>query len=293
MRVRHLAIVIVALATGLTARCGDVNVALERLGEARRVAADLRVEFTRAADAANRAVMAETDEMSIADAREAGIAKQAARKDVDALRPLLQQLGYAEESRLLEEFAGKFAEYEALDRRILDLAVENTNLKAQRLSFGPAQAAADEFAGALDGIVAAGDPWRVKALAAAGVAAVRDIQALQAPHIAEPEDASMTRLETRMAAGETTARKALATLEPLVQPASRSRIDAAKPALDTFMTMNVQIIALSRRNTNVRSLALSLDQKRTLTGPCQETLKNLQAALDRHGYPGGAHPGGR
>jgi hypothetical protein len=47
------------------------------------------------------------------------------------------------------------------------------------------------------------------------------------------------------------------------------------------------IIALSRRNTNVRSLALSLDEKRKLTGPCEETLRALQAALSKHGYPVG------
>jgi hypothetical protein len=45
------------------------------------------------------------------------------------------------------------------------------------------------------------------------------------------------------------------------------------------------IIALSRRNTNVRSLALSLDEKRKLTGPSEETLRALQAALSKHGYP--------
>jgi hypothetical protein len=44
------------------------------------------------------------------------------------------------------------------------------------------------------------------------------------------------------------------------------------------------IIAQSRRNTNVRSLALSLDEKRKLTGPCEETLRALQAALSKHGY---------
>ena len=50
------------------------------------------------------------------------------------------------------------------------------------------------------------------------------------------------------------------------------------------MALNAQIVALSRRNTNVRSLALSLDEKRKLTGPCEETLRLLQAALDKRGY---------
>jgi hypothetical protein len=43
----------------------------------------------------------------------------------------------------------RFAEYRVLDRKILDLAVENTNLKAQRLALGPAQEAADAFRDAL------------------------------------------------------------------------------------------------------------------------------------------------
>ena len=287
---RLCTIVVIA---SLAARCGDVNAALGQVGEARRLSADLLIEFTKAADAANRAVMADTDAMSVADAHDAAVAKQAVHKDADALGPVLQVLGYADESRLLQDFTTRFAEYEALDRRILDLAVENTNLKAQRLSFGPAQAAADEFRDALDRLVPASDVWRVKALVGSGVAAVREIQALQAPHIAEPEDASMTRLEQRMGAAATVARDALRALPPLVTPASRPRLAAATAALDRFMGLNTEIMALSRRNTNVRSLALSLDEKRKLTAPCQETLRALQAAIGKHRYPGGPHPGGR
>ena len=121
------------------------------------------------------------------------------------LRPILESLGYSDESRLLQQFVTRFAEYRELDRRILDLAVENTNLKAQRLSFGPAQEAADSFRDSLEAVVpldAAKDTWRVKALVAMAIAAVREIQALQAPHIAEADDAVMTRVEKRMATSE-------------------------------------------------------------------------------------------
>ena len=273
------------MAAGLTARCGDVNAELRQLSEARRLSADLFIEFSRAADAANRAVMADTDELSISDAHEAEVAKQAVQRDMDALAPMLQALRFSDETRLLQAFAARFAEYKALDRRILDLAVENTNLKAQRLSFGPAQAAADGFRDSLEAVVPAKDPWRIKALVATAVSAVREIQALQAPHIAEPEDASMARLEARMASAATMARKAIDTLPSLIEPASRPRLATAATTLDQFMDLNARIVALSRRNTNVRSLALSLDQKRKLTGPCEEALRALQAALGTHGYP--------
>jgi uncharacterized membrane protein len=266
----------------------DVNAALERLSEARRVAADLHVQFTKAADAANRAVMADTDEASVAFAHEAEQAKQGVRKDADALAPILQSLGYSEETRLLEEFGRRFAQYRALDQTILELAVLNTNLKAQSLSFGPAQEAADAFRDALEPLAPldARDTWHVKALVATAVAAVREIQALHAPHIADADDTVMTRMEKRMKTSEAAARSALETLAPLLPPASRSRLTTATADLDQFMSVNAQIIVMSRHNTNVRSLALSLNQKEKLTGACEESLRALREALARHGFTG-------
>ena len=131
------------------------------------------------------------------------------------------------------------------------------------------------------------DTWRVKALIATAVASVRQIQVLQAPHIADPDDRAMTGLEQRMASAEAAARAALTTLAPIVSPASRPHLAAATTALDQFIAVNAQIVALSRRNTNVRSLALSLTQKRPLIAACEETLRALQDALAKHGYPRG------
>jgi hypothetical protein len=107
----------------------DVNSALERVSEAQHLSADLLVQFTKAADAANRAVMADTGEGSVAFAREADQAKGKVQTDIDALKPLLEGLKFSSEGRLLQEFADRFRKYRELDRRILDLAVENTNLK--------------------------------------------------------------------------------------------------------------------------------------------------------------------
>ncbi|MET0216207.1 MAG: hypothetical protein ABW292_24575 [Vicinamibacterales bacterium] len=267
----------------------DVNAALERLAQARHHSAELLVQFTKAADAANKAVMADTDEASVAYSRDAEQAKQAVQTNIDALQPILRGLNYAEETRLLQEFVTRFAAYGELDRRILVLAVENTNLKAQRLSFGPAQEAADSFRDSVEAVVpldAAKDTWRVKALVATAVMTVREIQVLQAPHVAEADDAVMTRMEKRMATSEAAARAALSTLVPLVQPASRARLATATVALDTFMRLNAQIMALSRRNTNVRSLVLSLNEKEKVTGECEASLQALRDALAKRGFTG-------
>ena len=189
-----------------------MNTALEHVSEARGRSADLLIQFTKAADASNRAVMADTDDASLVFAREAAQATATVQKDVEALGPLLEGLGFSEEETLLQEFGARFAEYRTLDRTILDLAVENTNLKAQALSFGEAQQAADALRDSLDALAPADpgkDRWQVKALAAEALAEARDIQALQAPHIAEAGEASMTAIEKRMASSEAAARSAL------------------------------------------------------------------------------------
>jgi len=62
----------VALVTlALSSSCHGDGPALVGLERARQTAADLRVQFNRATDASNRAVMADTDEVSIESAREA------------------------------------------------------------------------------------------------------------------------------------------------------------------------------------------------------------------------------
>src|SRR4029079_12625164 len=143
-----ITITIAGLATG----CRPPEPILIRQVEARHLAADLRIQFTKAAEAAHRSVMAETDEASVDAAREAKQATEAALHIVQTLQPVLKSLDYADEVRLLDDFTKEFSDYRTLDDTILGLAVENTNLKAQRLSFGPAREAADAFRDSVEGI---------------------------------------------------------------------------------------------------------------------------------------------
>jgi hypothetical protein len=280
-------VAIVLALGGAFAGC-DVNAALARLSEARQLAADLRVQFAASVDAGDRAVMADTDAASVAFAQEDEKAIDTAQQDADALAPILQQLGYSKEAGLLRQFRAQFDAYRGLDRTIRDLAVENTNLKAQQLSFTAARDAADALRDALDRVAPSkpADAWHVKALAAQALAATRDIQALQAPHIAEPDEQMMARLEARMASSEEAAHRALDELTDLVQPASRPQVAAAHAALDRLMNVNAQIVTLSRRNSNVRSLALSLNEKRKLTTACEQSLGRLLDALAARGFTG-------
>ena len=50
------------------------------------------------------------------------------------------------------------------------------------------------------------------------------------------------------------------------------------------MDTNSAIVALSRRNSNVRALALSLGRKRTVAAECDVRLRALEEALTRHEF---------
>ena len=69
-----------------------------------RLSSGLLIRFTEATDAANRAVMAGTDETATEYSREAEQATQIVQRDADALKLLLTRRGYTTESRLLDEF---------------------------------------------------------------------------------------------------------------------------------------------------------------------------------------------
>jgi hypothetical protein len=286
----RLSTLLVAIALGLAGCRGGAPAALTELADARRLSDDLRLQFTKAGDASNRAVMADTDEASVAYAHEAEQATKSVQADVDALSPHLHSLAYSTETALLDDFGKRFTAYRELDARVLALAVENTNLKAQHLSFGPAKGAVDAVRTALESLPTtakdAKDRCRVEILADRCVLALREIEVLHAPHIAESDDAAMTAMEGEMARREKAARDALAEVATLVDPSGQPSLGAATAALDRFSELSRQIVALSRRNTNVRSLALSLRDKPPLTAACDETLRALGDALAKEGASG-------
>ena len=186
---------------GLSAACSSQKPALTGLVEAHDAAAALQVHFTKAVEASNRAVMADTDEASISAAHEAEKATHAALEDVTRLRPLLGDLHLADELRALEAFDTRFTEYRRIDRDILPLAVENTNLKAQKLLFGGCTDAVAEIRAAVAALAQSQrgiSADRKDALVAQTAAAVLEVQVVLARHIAEADEVAMTRMEERI-----------------------------------------------------------------------------------------------
>jgi hypothetical protein len=290
MRFDRTILVLTTLVTCLACRTNG-KAAFVQLAEARQLAAQLRIDFAKASDESNRAVMAETDEESIAFARAADTSTRAVNTAMTELSKRLADLGDPGNAELIQRVRERFERYQAVDKEILKLAVENTNLKARRLLFGPVAEAANAFCRTLQAFVSAAPDSTARRIADSAYRAqlaVREIEVLEAPHIAEAKNPEMDHLEQEMASRQTIAREALSLIEKNARPLPdvRSALDAAKAALDNFDTLSRQLIELSRRNTNVRSLELAMRQKPPLTAACDESLAALQTALANQGFTG-------
>jgi len=279
---------VAAAALAVVGASGCINgpAVMTEQAEARRLAGELQLSFANANEAANRAVLADTDEASIAAAKESESDSSAAQRGLDQLEQHLRSLGYQDEINSLERFRAKFDECRKLDAEILPLAVENTNLKAQRLSFGEAQESADGFGAAVDAAAAAARSADGELQATRARAAVLAMQVLQSRHIAEANDAAMDQMEQQMAALERRARAAVERLRASSGFGATSELDSAAAALDRFVNVNQQIVQLSRRNTNVRSLALTLGRKRVVAAEAEDQLRILGEALAAHTFQG-------
>ena len=249
--------------------------------KARRIALveSMRLNLASASEAEKSAVMAVTDadSQTYADqARAAATTVEQARKE---LGDLLQTGGTRNEKDSLAQFSQAFAEFQRIDTELLDLAVKNTNLKAYSLAFGPAAAALQEMGAALARLVT--DDLKVTRLADdARIAALR-LQALLPPHIAEENDQKMDEMEALMAREDRVVRKDLEDLATMPNLTGNPDLKAAASDYARFTDIKSQILKLSRENTNVRSLTISLGQKRKAMLMCQDALASLKTAIER------------
>ena len=243
----------------------------------------MQVALASAAEAEKSAVLAVTDQDSQTFADQARAATAEVERERQELGKLLATGGTQREKDLLAPFSDAFVALQRIDDEVLRLAVKNTNLKAYALLFGPAADALAELDAALSKVVAkraeSSDARRVLLLTSdARIGALR-IQILLAPHIAEETDARMDQLEATMAKEETQVRKGLDVLATLTSLRGDADLATAASSFVRYRELEARILALSRENTNVRSLALSLNQKRKATILCLDALSALKQAV--------------
>lgn len=269
--------VFMIILSGLTlwflGRGGHLESAFVRDSQKAQLVSRMRADLYAAAEAEKSAVLAETDAASQDNAKRAQSAADQVTAGLKAFKAL--PLGNAEEANRLRRFEDAFAEYRKVDEEVLGLAVQNTNLKAFALSFGPASAALAKMELALRPVLdAGGSGGKATAAALSASRALTEalrIQALHAPHITEKTEAQMDALESRMAKADKEVRAGLGALGPSGVP--------ALSAYEEFQKVTVEVVRLSRLNTNVRSLGLSLDRKVKVLSVCIEALDALKEHL--------------
>ena len=263
----------------------EQNPAEQLAFKARRVdlVGRMQLALASASEAEKSAVLAITDQDSQTFADQARAATAQLEQERRELEELLKAGGTKSEKDLLAQFSEVFAELQRIDNEVLSLAVKNTNLKAYSLAFGPAADALEEMDAALSRVVAAHadspDAKKVMLLAfGARIGALR-IQTLLPPHIAEESDQKMDELEALMAKEDKQVRQDLDGLAALPELEGDADLATAVSRYARFTKIKTQILALSRENTNVRSLAISLNQKRKAMILCQDALSALKQAI--------------
>jgi hypothetical protein len=244
----------------------------------------LRVNFFKSIESEKLAVMAETDEASLSFAGESTRAAEAVEADLKELFRLTSLHPAADESKLLQEFEVAWEQVRKIDRVILDLAVQNTNLKAFRLSFGKGRETVEHFENALNGLTRDVTDIKLVRAAADALSAELNILSLHAPHIVSPDDEEMNRIEQVIYAKEEVVQRSLEDLARLAPAAKQPYVNEAVAADREFRAVTATVIEWSRQNTNVTSLNISLDRKQKATALCEALLKELHEAFSRQAF---------
>jgi len=230
------------------------------------IASQMSLNLALASEAEKSAVMAVTGQDSQVFAEQARAATAKVEQESVELGQLLAGSDTAGEKELLSQFSKIFADYKHIDDELLGMAVKNTNIKAYSLAFGPAAEAAKEIDTTLSRLAlkSAGLPEdkNISSLAFGAQVGVLRIQTMLAPHIAEESDKKMDEIEAKMSNEDNQVRKNFDSLAALKNLHGDPDLVKATAAYARFSDIRKNIIVLSRKNTNVKTISISLGQTR-------------------------------
>jgi len=247
----------------------------------------MRIHLHEAVDAEKNAVLAITDKASedfAAQARQAADSVESSRK---ALESIIHREKLLQEPGMMNEFNSCWSQFRKLDETILDLAIQNTNLKAQKLSSTQCAQELNAFEENLNRIIHRNTHGRqcnvAVMLSYEALSAGQKIFSLHKPHIEEADDREMDKIEQRIKSFDESARKALRSLRSITGPSDNEDFKNAETSYEQFMNLTGEILKLSRRNTNIKSAELSLGKIRLISSQCQEILANLEKTVQVRG----------
>ena len=248
----------------------------------------MRIDLLKSVEMEKNAVMSLTNEESLNFADQSRAASATVEQNLKILGSLIDTVPLQDEKKLVGEFANCWTELGKLDQVILESAVQNTNLKAASLSKEKGTASLQHFEQALEKIApsfvgTANDGRGVRLICQAMTAALK-MYTLHSPHIAEANDAIMSQIEMQMKTEENKASNALDELAGMTGEENRDSQVQAKIAFADFLAVTAKVIELSRQNSNIKSLELSLGKKRTISAQCDEILATFQEVVQSRNF---------
>jgi Four helix bundle sensory module for signal transduction len=247
----------------------------------------MRIHLLEAIEAEKNAVLAITDEESEAFAAQTRQAADSVEKKRKEIEPIIHQDKFQRETGLLNEFNACWSQYRKLDETILNLAVQNTNLKAQKISSTQCAQEMARLEESLTNIIQRNNKKNQcdEAVMPAyeALTASFKIFALHKPHIEEANDKQMDKIEQSIKSYDKSAKKALNTLSGIAALRDNPDLKNAQMAYNRFMSLTSEVLRLSRMNTNIKSAELSLGKKRLVSSQCQEILTTLQETVQAQG----------
>lgn len=258
------------------------------LVEKKKILAQLRIHLLKSVEMEKNAVMALTNNESLEFADQSRAASVAVEQNLKILRSLIDAVPLQDEKKLVAEFTLCWTELGKLDQIILESAVQNTNLKAAHLSKEKGAASLQQFEQALEKIApllagTANDGRGVRLTCQAIIAALK-MYTLHSPHIAEANDAIMSQIEMQMKTEKQKSLNALDELSVIIGEENKNIVVQAKTAFADFLDVTDKVIELSRQNSNIKSLELSLGKKRTISAQCDEILATFQEAVQNRNF---------
>ena len=247
----------------------------------------MRSHLLKAIEAEKNAVLAITDEASesfAAQARQAADDVESNRKEIESI---IHQEKLPGETEMINEFNVCWVHYRQLDETILDLAIQNTNLKAQKVSATQCAQELERFEESLNRLIHQNTHGKqcneAVMLSYEALTAGLNIFALHKPHIEEADDQEMDKIEQSIKSYDESARKALGSLRGIADLTNDEDLKHAETAYERFMSLTGEVLKLSRMNTNIKSADLSLGKIRLISSQCQEILTNLQETVQAQG----------
>lgn len=250
-----------------------------------QVVAQMRIDLLTAVEAEKNVLLAGAVLEAAAFADQARRASEAVELGRTELESISRRDGIQQQAELLDDFNKAWGEFQNIDAELLGLAVQKTNEQAARLSTTQGLNLLLSFQKSLESAMGRGGQGATQAnplpvLCFKAYAGAATVLGLQAPHIVEAADSSMDAIEVRIAAAAAQVRSALDAALAASPGEARADLEQARRIFEEFMAVNAQVIVLSRINSDVKSLTLSMERKRMAAAACLDTLGALQASIN-------------